>query len=126
GQGKKSLKQYLKQAKAKLKELKTFTPAMASGRENVVDVIYAISKNLPPKSAVNFEVRKLNFKDDFISLDASTNDPLSVDKIVAALEDSERFSNVQRPDTKPMAGGIWYFTLKLDLEEKDKEEEAAP
>jgi len=110
-----NLKKYLKAAKRKLNELKDQSPLSQGITDNVVGVMYTISDALPPKSEVNFEVKEFNFADDFVRLNATTNDTLNVEKIVASLQASGNFSNIESTDAQPKPGNMWDVTLKIDL-----------
>lgn len=109
------LKDILKQMQTKLSDLQAQDPAMAAGKGNIVDMMYHIAKNLPPKSQVNFEVREFTFAEDYIRMAATTNDTFNVEKIVDALRKSKTFPEIESSDAKAKPGGTYDFTLKINL-----------
>jgi type IV pilus assembly protein PilM len=109
------LKTYLESAKSKLNELKESTPALQKGDDTVVHILYDISKSLPPKKDVNFEVKEFIFSENNVRMKASTNDTLNADKIVEALQKSNKFSSIQSDDAKPKPGNKWDFNIKIKL-----------
>lgn len=117
----KQIRDYLRAAKRKLRELKDSGAASEEGMTNVVDLIYQISVALPPKKDVNFEVNELNFSNDFIRLDASTNDTFNREKIVSALQDAGKFARIEATDTKQKPGGKYEFTIKITFKEGGQE-----
>ena len=70
---------------------------------------------LPPKSEVNFEVREFVFADNFLRLNATTNDTLNVEKITAALKQSGLFGTIEAGDAQAKPNNRWDFTLKIYL-----------
>lgn len=118
------LTQYLKTAKTKLTGLKNSSPLLNRGDNTVLHLMHDISKALPAKKDVNFEINEFNFAEDFIRISASTNDTLNVEKIVGALKDSNVFGKIEPSDAKPQAGtNLWDFTVKLALQRDDEGED---
>lgn len=113
--GSSRLRSYLKSAKSKLKEFKKSSPAFTKGSDTVVHLMYDISSALPTKKDVNFEVKEFTYSEDFVRLNASTNDTLNVEKIIEALKKSDKFGDIESSDAKPKPGNIWDFTLKIAL-----------
>ncbi|MBU0505064.1 MAG: pilus assembly protein PilM [bacterium] len=107
------LKKYLKSVKTKINEYESVSSGGSS--EAVLNILYEISTKLPPKQAVNFETKEFVFAEDFVRLSATTNDTLNVEKIIESLRKSEMFSEVSSTDAQPKPGGLWDFTLKIDL-----------
>lgn len=118
--GKASLGKYLKDAKNRLKELRGMSLAAGAKKDNVITAMFKVSRALPPKNEVNFEVKELNFADDFLRLDAMTNDTLNVEKIVGAFNQSGYFASIESTDAQPKPGNVWDFTLKIDLKQAEE------
>lgn len=111
----KPLKQYLKTATAKLSEIKTEGVFAANPGKNVVAMMQDLSEALPPKKDLSFEITEFNFSDDFLRLDARTDDPLNVEKVLTALNQSEKFGLVEADDPQAKPGNRWDFVLKVNV-----------
>lgn len=112
-----AIKEYLKAVKSSLVEYKNEAPALGNPSRNIVAIMQDLSIYLPPKKDFTFEVTELNYSDDFLRLDARTDDPLNVDKVVLALKQSGKFGSIEVGDPQPKPNNNWDFVLKINLAE---------
>lgn len=110
----KDLKGYVRSLKKKLDGYSAFSE-LTSGESPVLTAMYEISRLLPPKKELNFEVNDFIFSKDFIRLESSTDDTLNVEKIISALNKSSYFKSISKIDEKKRAGGKIDFKLKIEL-----------
>lgn len=111
---KKDLKGYVRSLKKTLEGYSAFSE-LTNGESAVLTAMYEISRLLPPKNELNFEVNDFIFSKDFIRLESSTNDTLNVEKIIAALNKSSVFKSIEKIDEKKRAGGRIDFKLKIEM-----------
>lgn len=112
-----SISRYQKELKSVMKKL-TEQTALVSDQHQVLGLIDTISNSLPKKAEVNFEVQEFHFAGNQIRLQATTNDTLNVEKIVASLKGAEIFDRVEATDAKLKPGSDrWGFEIKVSLKE---------
>jgi type IV pilus assembly protein PilM len=114
--------EYLKAIKSKFSTLEQQMPEGDGQKKLVMAVMQILSDTLPPKNTLPLEISEFEFvvDKDHVKLNASTDDPPNVDKVVAALNGSDYFDNVVStdPKTKPNQAQptlVWNFDLTMDL-----------
>lgn len=116
-----SVKRYLRAARSKLKEIKDQTSVVTGENSiSVLEVMEEISKSLPAKNEVKFEISEFSYNDGFVRVDAHTDDPLSVSKISDALKASPLFAQVDTTDPQPKPNKRFDFKMTLNVEKSDK------
>lgn len=95
-----------------------------SGQNRLTPVaaLDAISASLPVKKDVYFQVNDFTFTDDFLSLDAVSNDPLNFQKIVDELRKNKIFESIETMDPQSLPNNVWRMTMKLNLKALNPEE----
>lgn len=103
-------------ATSKLDDLKKQVAEFTGGAmATPLQVMNEMSRLLPPKNSLNFQISEFNFSDGFIKITAETDNPLNVPKVVLALEQSPYFSEIEADDAKAKPGNIWDFAIKINL-----------
>ncbi len=121
------VKIYLKSAQAKLDELhKQVGDFSGVSSLTALGAMQEIAQILPPKGEVNFQIAEFNFSDGFLKLTAETDDPLNVQKIIAALQKSAHFTSIEADDPKAKPGNIWDFSIKMDLQKSADDDSRPP
>lgn len=108
----------LKTAKSKIATLqKQATMVSSATNLPVLAVMQELSKKLPQKKDVNLEITEFDYTDAYLRVNALTNDPLNVDKIVFGLkQEPSLFVNVNKTDPKRRAqSDLWEFTMRIDF-----------
>lgn len=108
----------LKNAKSKIATLEK-QASMVSNATNLpaLAVMQELAKKLPQKKDINLEITEFDYADSYLRVNALTNDPLNVDKIVFGLkQEPSVFENVNKTDPKRRAqSDLWEFTMKIDF-----------
>jgi type IV pilus assembly protein PilM len=122
-----ALNAYLKQAQSKYNELKTqASSVLGEGGPSVLDVMQEISARLPAKKEFKFSINDFNYQDDFVRVNASTDDPLNATKIAEVLKESDLFPNVEATDPQSKPNNQWDFQMKIDLKKPEGATAAKP
>lgn len=115
-----TLDRYVKTVKKQLETIRSqVDTGFGVGQATVLEVMREISEKLPPKKELTFEVSEFSFSDDFIRMKARTNDPRNPNQIVAALQNSNLFSEIEATDPKPKPNGVYDFVVKFNLKKEE-------
>lgn len=114
------LTKLMKQAETKFKDLKQQSAGLFGGGISVLGIMQEIAGKLPAKKDVKLEFAEFNFADDYVRINARTDDPLNVTKIVAALKASDMFPEIEATDPQSKPNNLWDFQMKIDFKQAEK------
>lgn len=110
------VKTYLRQINGKLDEVHKQLDEFTGGElPSALSVMDEIAKRLPEKKLMYFQIAEFSYSDGFVKIQAETDDPLNVSKIVSSLQASPYFESVEADDAKAKPANLWDFSIKLTL-----------